>query len=69
MEQLFESMGKTRGIAILILNAFEDVLAEHDIKIPDVEREGEEDEACIYGSTYYELEDKITEILCNFIDE
>ena len=69
MEPLFESLGKTRGIAVMILDIFEDMLADKGIIIPDDEREGDEDEACIYGSTYYELEDAITELLCNYIDE
>ena len=69
MEQLFESMGKTRGIAIMILDIFEGMLDEKGIMIPDEDREGEEGEACLYGSTYYDLEDQITELLCNYIDE
>ena len=69
MDALFESVGKTRGIAIMILDIFEDMLAEKGIEIPDVEREGNEDEACLYGSTYYDLEDQITELLCDYIDE
>lgn len=69
MEQLFESMGKTRGIAIMILNIFEDMLDEKGIQIPDDYREGDEDEACIFGDTYYALEDEITNLLCDYIDE
>ena len=69
MSELFESVGKTRGIAIMILNLFEDMLADKGIQIPDEDREGDEDEACLYGSTYYELEDQITELLCDYIDE
>lgn len=69
MEQLFESMGKTRGIAIMILDIFEEMLDEKGITIPDEDREGEEGEACLYGSTYYDLENQITELLCNYIDE
>lgn len=69
MENLFESVGKTRGITIMILEMFEDMLADKGIVIPDDDREGDEEEACLYGSTYYELEDKITELLCDYIDE
>lgn len=69
MNTLFESMGKTRGIAIMILDIFEGMLADKGIMIPDEDREGDEDEACLYGSTYYELEDAITELLCDYIDE
>ena len=56
-------MEKTRELAIQILEEFEDLLAEHNIIIPDEDREGNEEEACLYGSTYYSLEDKITELL------
>ena len=69
MNTLFESMGKTRGIAIMILDIFEGMLDEKGIVIPDEDREGDEDEACLYGSTYYDLEDQITELLCDYIDE
>ena len=69
MNTLFESVGKTRGIAIMILDIFEGMLEEKGIMIPNEDREGDEDEACLYGSTYYELEDAITELLCDYIDE
>lgn len=69
MNTLFESMGKTRGIAIMILDIFEEMLDDKGIMIPDEDREGDEGEACLYGSTYYELEDAITELLCDYIDE
>ena len=69
MEELLASHGKTRGIAIKILDIFEDMLEEKGIKIPDYCREGNEDEACLYGTTYFKLEDKITELLCDYIDE
>lgn len=69
MNTLFENVGKTRGIAIMILDIFEGMLADKGIIIPDEDREGDEDEACLYGSTYYELEDAITELLCDYIDE
>ena len=69
MNTLFESVGKTRGIAIMILDIFEGMLEEKGIMIPDEDREGDEGEACLYGSTYYELEDAVTELLCDYIDE
>ena len=69
MEQLFESMGKPRTIAIMILDIFEDMLEEKGIMIPDEDRKNEEGEACLYGSTYYGLEDEIAELLSNYIDE
>ena len=58
-------MEKNRELAIKIIDEFENLLAEKNIKIPNNEREGNMDEACIYGSDYYTLEDNILEILNN----
>jgi len=58
-------MNKERETAIKILAEFEDLLEEHNLTIPDADREGNEEEARIYGSSYYSLEDKITEIIKN----
>ena len=52
-----------RELAIEILDEFEELLERHGIMIPSADREGREEEACIYGSEYYELEDTITDIL------
>ena len=46
-----------------IIDIFEELLERLDITIPDKWREGEEDEARIFGDTYYELENKIVERL------
>ena len=46
-----------------IIDIFEELLDRCDITIPDKWREGEEDEARIFGDTYYELENKIVERL------
>ena len=46
-----------------IIDIFEELLDRLDITIPDKWREGEEDEARIFGDTYYELENKIIERL------
>ena len=46
-----------------IIDIFEELLDRLDITIPDKWREGEEDEARIFGDTYYELESKIVEKL------
>ena len=51
-----------------ICNLFEDLLHKHGIMIPDEDREGGE-EACIYGMTYSELEDEVTETLANLLNE
>ena len=69
MDNLFASVGKTRGIAIMILDIFEDMLDEKGILIPDEDRTGDEGEACLYGTTYADMEDKIYELLCEYIDE
>ena len=46
-----------------IIDIFEELLDRLDITLPDQWREGEEDEARIFGDTYYELENKIVERL------
>ena len=46
-----------------IIDIFEELLDRLDITLPDKWREGEEDEARIFGDTYYELESKIVERL------
>lgn len=45
-----------------ILDVFEDVLQEYDIQIPSEERE-DYDDACIYGNLYFEMSEKIENIL------
>lgn len=60
-------MEENRKIAGKIIDEFEKLLKEHEMKIPNEERCCNEDEACIYGKDYYDLEDKITEILDNYI--
>ena len=46
-----------------IIDIFEELLDRLDITIPDQWREGEENEARIFGDAYYELENKIVERL------
>ena len=52
-----------REKAIQIIEQFENLLSKKNIKIPSEDREDNEDESCIYGTEYYELEDAIVEIL------
>jgi hypothetical protein len=66
---LFDMVGKTRGIAITILEMFENMLEEKGIMIPDEDRTGDDGEACLYGMTYGMLEDEITALLCEYVDE
>lgn len=63
MNTMFEALGKNRALAIMILDMFEEVLDKKGIKIPDDERTGSDDEACIYGDTYFALESEITNLL------
>ena len=46
-----------------IIDIFEELRDRLNITLPDKWREGEEDEARIFGDTYYELENKIVERL------
>lgn len=50
-------------IADELIDIFEELLDRLDITLPDKWREGEEDEARIFGDAYYELENKIVERL------
>jgi len=50
-----------------IIDIFEEVLQENNMYIPDVDREGnEEEEACIYGYTYYMIEEKLKDLLVQY---
>lgn len=69
MEGLFENVGKARGIAIMILDLFDSMLEEKSIVVPDADRQGEVGEAALYGMTYVSLENQITAILADYIDE
>ena len=60
---------KVRLIANEICELFEDILDKHNIDIPDEDREGNEEEAHIYGMTYAELEDNVKEILVDFAEQ
>ena len=52
-----------RNVSTIICDMFENLLEERDITIPNNEREGECDEARIFGNDYYNLEDDITDVL------
>ena len=54
---------KARRTAIDILDEFEELLDRHGIKVPSSDREGRDEEACLYGSEHYELEDAVTDML------
>ena len=57
-----------RESSVLILELFEQVLSKHNIMIPDEDRVGDDDEACIYGMTYCELEEGITSVLEDLVN-
>ena len=44
------------------------MLAKHDITIPDEDRTGSEGEARLYGLTYYDLEQYVTNELKSLIE-
>jgi len=54
---------QARDWAFAVIGEFEELLDRHHIRIPSRDREGWEEEACIYGSEYYELEDAIVDLL------
>lgn len=56
-------MEKNKEIAIKIIDKFEELLARYDIKIPSNDRQKNEDESCIFGKEYYDLESSIINIL------
>lgn len=58
-----------RQLSVQICDEFESLLDKYNIDIPDEDREGEEGEAHIYGTTYSNLEGQITDILTDFINE
>lgn len=64
--ELFQSIGRNRGIAIMIIDIFEEMLDQKCISIPDKYRTGDESEACLYGQTYSELQDQITNLLDDY---
>ena len=59
----------THNIAALICEQFEDVLDEHNIKIPDEDRTGDESEGCLYGMTYSNLLENVESIVVDYFLE
>lgn len=58
-----------RNLSADICSVFEDLLDRFDITLPDKDREGDEDEARIYGDTYSDMEDEVTGMLEDFLKE
>ena len=57
----------THNVAAEIIECFEDVLNKCGIMIPDEDRNGDESEACIYGTTYYNLLEDVESILIDLL--
>ena len=68
-EAWMASIGKHRGVAIRILDIFEEMLESKGISIPDEDRTGDESEACLYGMTYADLEHAVEELLRAYYPE
>ena len=60
---------KLREYSVDICELFEDLLEENDITIPGEEREGEPNEARLYGTTYADLEYRVLNILNEFMND
>ena len=58
---------KLREYSVAIVDLFDELLDKHNITIPDEDREGNEDEARLYGLTYWNLEDEVCRILCELV--
>jgi hypothetical protein len=56
-----------RQISAEVADIFDSLLADNDIMVPDEDREGDEDEAPLYGATYSDFEDGITEQLAEIV--
>jgi len=56
-------MKKEKKTAIAIIELFEELLNKKDITIPSDDREEDKNEARLYGSEYYKLEDDIIKLL------
>lgn len=59
----YEEKNDIRQHAQNIIDIFEELLEYHNIYIPDEFRSGSEDEACLYGDTYYALEDMVSDYI------
>lgn len=52
-----------------ICDLMENLLNRYNIYIPDENRNGEPDEACLFGDTYYELENNIVNLLDQLVEK
>ena len=56
-----------RQISAEVADIYDSLLADNDILVPDEDREGDEDEAPLYGETYSTFEDGITGELAKIV--
>lgn len=62
-----ETEWRIRNVAADICNVFEDLLEEFGLTIPSKLREGEPDEARLFGDEYQKVEDAVLKILVSTI--
>ena len=58
-----KKLKRLRDLSDAIIEIFEEKLDELNITLPDKAREGNEDEARIFGDTYYDLERDIEDLI------
>ena len=57
-------------IVYSIIDEFENLLEKYDIKIPSEDDDGNDEfRSNIYGTEYYELEDKIKQLITKYDEE
>lgn len=57
-------------IVYSIIDEFENLLEKYDIKIPNEDDDGNDEfRSNIYGTEYYELEDKIKQLITKYDEE
>lgn len=54
------------GFVSSVIDVFEEFLSEKRIPVPNSEKTGEKDEAILFGSDYYGLEDRISGLLSRY---
>ena len=52
-----------RKLVKKLIEAVEELLNYHGVKLPDENRQGDPDEACLFGKSLYALEDKFKELI------
>lgn len=57
---------RERQLAFEIVDLFDDLLDQHNIYVPDEDRTGAEDEAPLYGCTYYDLVDEVAALIGSY---